>query len=114
MDNSLFVEACETTGLLTQYSGTRDGPSVTDFRQIINCKKSRTHGHGTEAFTGSLAGAGSGTLTWRIHFRSAFDCQTFDVADFVARGIVISGTGDLAGLRGSIEYEETTYDGVLH
>ena len=44
---------------------------------------------------------------------SAFDCQTFDVADFVARGVVISGTGDLAGLRGSIKFDETTYEGVL-
>jgi hypothetical protein len=112
--SSPFIERCATAGLLTDYSGTLDGASVTDFRQIFNCKKSRTHGHGAETFTGSVEGVGSGTLTWRIHFRSGFDCETFDGPDFVARGVVVSGTGDLAGLSGSIKFDATTYNGVLH
>jgi hypothetical protein len=111
---SPFVARCTATGAISQYSGTLAGESASDFRQIINCKKGRTHGHGTETFTGSLEGVGSGTLTWGIHFRSTFDCTTFAMADFVGRGVLTSGTGDLAGLNGSIQFGETTYEGVLH
>jgi hypothetical protein len=114
VDRSPAIETCSTTGLLTDYSGALAGGSVTDFRQIFNCKKGRTHGHGTETFAGSIDGVGSGTLTWRIHFRSGFDCETFDAPGFTAKGVVISGTGGLRGLRGSIRFGATTYDGVLH
>ena len=77
-------------------------------------KTGRTHGHGTETFTGSIAGVGSGTLAWGIHFDSAFDCATFTVSGFSGRGVVTSGAGDLANLNGSIQFGETTYDGALH
>jgi hypothetical protein len=80
----------------------------------VDPEKSRTHGHGTETFTGSIAGVGSGTLTWGIHFDSAFDCLTFAVSDFSGRGVITSGTDALAGLHGSIQFGDTTYDGALH
>jgi hypothetical protein len=113
-NGSPFVLRCTTTGFVSQYSGSLTGSSVTNFEQIINCKTGRTHGHGTETFTGSVAGVGSGTLTWGIHFDSAFDCLTFAVTGFSGRGVVTAGTGALAGLNGSIEFGEDTYDGELH
>jgi hypothetical protein len=113
-NGSPFVLHCTTTGFVSQYSGNLTGTSVTNFEQIIDCKKSRTHGHGTETFTGSIAGVGSGTLTWGIHFDSAFDCLTFAVSDFSGRGVITSGTDALAGLHGSIQFGDTTYDGALH
>jgi hypothetical protein len=113
-NGSPFVLRCTTTGFVSQYAGTLTGTSVVDFKEIIDCKTSRTVGHGTETFTGSVAGVGSGTLTWRIQFESAFDCATFAVSEFSARGDVIAGTGDLAGLHGSIQFGDVTYEGDLH
>jgi hypothetical protein len=113
-NGSPFVLRCATTGFVSDYSGSLTGTSVTNFEQIIDCKTGTTHGHGTETFTGSIAGVGSGTLAWGIHFDSAFDCATFTVSDFSGRGVVTSGAGDLAGLNGSIQFGETTYDGALH
>jgi hypothetical protein len=112
-EGSPFLLRCATTGFVSQYGGSLTGSSVTDFVQIIDCKAGRTHGHGTEMFTGSIAGAGSGTLTWGIHFDSEFDCTTFAVGGFSGRGVVISGSGGLAGLNGSIQFGDTTYDGGL-
>jgi hypothetical protein len=42
------------------------------------------------------------------------DCATFAVSGFSGRGVVTSGTGDLTGLNGSIQFGEVTYDGDLH
>jgi Protein of unknown function (DUF3224) len=113
-NGSPFVLRCTTTRFVSQYSGDLTGTSVANFEQIIDCKNGRTHGQGTETFTGSIAGVGSGTLTWGIHFDSAFDCGTFAVSDFSGRGDITSGTGDLAGLNGSIQFGIDTYDGELH
>jgi hypothetical protein len=113
-NGSLFVLRCTTTGLGSQYGGSLTGTAVADFTQIIDCRTSRTHGHGTETFSGSIAGVGSGTLTWGIHFKSAFDCTTFAVSDFSGRGVVTGGTGGLAGLNGSITFGDITYEGMLH
>jgi hypothetical protein len=63
-NGSPFVLRCTTTRFVSQYSGDLTGTSVANFEQIIDCKNSRTHGQGTETFTGSIAGVGSGTLTW--------------------------------------------------
>jgi hypothetical protein len=113
-NGSPFVLRCKTNGFVSQYSGSLTGSSVTDFEQIIDCKTGRTHGHGTETFTGVLTGLGSGTLTWGIHFESAFNCATFAVSGFSGRGVVTSGTDDLAGRNGRIQFGADTYDGELH
>jgi hypothetical protein len=114
-EGSPFVLRCTTTGFLSDYSGSLTGGSVADFEQIIDCKTGRTHGHGTETFTGSIAGVGSGSLTWGIHFDAAFDCGAeLPVSEFSARGVATSGTGDLAGLNGSIEFGDVAYEGELH
>jgi hypothetical protein len=110
---SPFILRCTTTGFVSQYSGSLTGSSVADFKQTINCNKSRTHGRGIETFTGSIEGVGSGTLTWRIRFRSAFDCATFAVSNFVGRGVIISGTGALANLRGRLHFGDVSYHGNL-
>jgi hypothetical protein len=39
---------------------------------------------------------------------------TFTVSDFSARGVATSGTGDLAGLNGSIDFSDVAYEGELH
>jgi hypothetical protein len=113
-NGSAFVLRCTETGFVSQYSGDLTGTSVANFEQIVDCKTSRTRGQGTDTFTGSVAGVGSGKLTWRIHFESAFDCGTFAVSDFSGRGDVTSGSGDLAKLNGSIQFGIDTYDGELH
>jgi hypothetical protein len=113
-NGSPSVLRCTTTGFVSQYSGSLSGSSVTNFEQIIDCKTGRTHGHGAETFTGSITGVGSGTLTWGIHFDSAFDCATFAVSAFSGRGVITSGAGGLVGLNGNIQFGDTTYDGELH
>ena len=113
-EGSPFIVRCTTTGLVSAYSGRLTGGSVADFDEIIDCKTGRAHGHGTETFTGSIGGLGSGSLTWGIHFESAFDCLTFAVSEFSGRGVVTSGTADLAGLNGSIEFGDLDYEGELH
>ncbi len=113
-NGSPFVLRCTTTGFVSQYSGDLTGTSVANFEQIIDCKTNRTRGHGTETFTGSLAGVGSGTLSWVVHFESDFDCAIFAVSDFSGNGVVTSGSGDLAGLNGRIHFGLDTYDGELH
>lgn len=64
-------------------------------------------------FTGTTAGVGSGTLTWNIRFTSSFDCATFAVADFSGSGAIVSGTGALAGLQGTLQFGESDYQGDL-
>lgn len=113
-NGSPFVLRCTITGFVSLYGGSLEGTSVTDFVQIIDCKTSHTLGYGTETFTGSVEGVGSGTLTWGIHFESAFDCATFAVSDFSGRGVVTSGSGDLAGLNGRLQFGDVTYEGELH
>src|SRR5213592_1714404 len=51
-----FKFRCETTGLVSQYSGDLTGTAVADFTALINCKTGRETGQGTETFTGSLVG----------------------------------------------------------
>ena len=61
--DSGFKFRCDTTGLVSQYSGDLTGAAVADFTALINCKTGRETGHGTETFTGSLAGL-QGRLTF--------------------------------------------------
>jgi hypothetical protein len=109
-----FIVSCTTTGFVSSYSGALSGTTTTTFTQVINCKTGRTQGKGIETFTGSIAGVGSGTLTWRDEFTSAFDCTTFAVSDFSGIGVALAGTGSLAGLHGELSFTDTTYAGALH
>src|SRR5437867_1466316 len=93
-----FIIRCSTSGFASSYNGALTGTTTTTFTQVINCKTGRTEGGGIETFTGSIAGVGSGTLTWMDEFSSAFDCTTFSVSDFKGIGVALSGTGSLAGL----------------
>jgi len=108
-----FVVRCSTSGFVSSYSGALTGTTTTTFSQVINCRTGRTQGSGVETFTGSIAGVGSGTLTWMDEFTAGFDCATFAVSGFRGVGVALSGTGDLAGLHGMLSFTETTYDGAL-
>jgi hypothetical protein len=108
-----FIFDCRTTGFVSQYSGDLTGTSVTDFTQQINCATGRTHGTGAETLTGSVAGVGSGTLTWRDVFDADFDCATFTASNFHGSGVDVKGSGGLAGMRGGLAFTDTTYDGTL-
>jgi hypothetical protein len=104
---------CSTTGLVSVYEGSLTGTSHADFTQIIDCARGFTFGSGVESFSGSVANVGSGTLTWRIFFRSKFDCSTFAVSDFSGLGVGFSGSGELADLNGVLRFGDVTYDGFL-
>jgi hypothetical protein len=104
---------CSTTGLESVYEGSLTGTSLADFTQIIDCARGSTVGSGRESFTGSVAHVGSGTLTWRIFFRSKFDCTTFSVSDFTGIGVDVRGGDGLAGLNGVLRFGDVTYEGFL-
>ena len=109
-----YLVSCETTGFVTGFSGTLVGSSSTDNAVLINCKKGRYLGEGTETFTGSVFGVGSGTSTWRLHFSGGVtpDCST--LTSFEGTAVLIHGTGDLAGLHGTLSFEDSTYSGSVH
>jgi hypothetical protein len=109
-----FVVRCTTSGFVSTYSGALTGTTTTNFTQVINCLTGRTQGSGVETFTGSIAGVGSGSLTWMDEFTAGFDCTTFAVSDFKGLGVALSGTGSLAGLHGMLSFTDTTYEGALH
>lgn len=113
-NGSPFVLRCKVAGFVSDYSGGLTGTTISEFAVRIDCITGRSHAHGTETFTGTVAGVGTGTLTWRIHATSAFDCATFTESGLSATGVVVSGTGALGHLNGSIEFGPTTYDGELH
>jgi hypothetical protein len=105
---------CDVTGFTSVYEGSLTGVSTVSFVQFIDCARSRTHGQGTETFDGSVAGVGSGTLTWKISFQADFDCNTFTVSGFDGKGAITGSTGDLAGAHGLLEFTEFDYSGTLH
>jgi hypothetical protein len=108
-----FVVRCDTSGFVSSYTGALTGTTTTELTQVINCRTGRTQGSGVETFTGSIAGVGSGTLTWMDEFTAGFDCTTFAVSDFKGLGVALSGTGNLAGVHGMLSFTDTTYDGAL-
>jgi hypothetical protein len=108
-----YILHCATTGVILDYYGDLQGSSVIDFTWTIDCKTGTMHAQGTETFTGSVAGVGSGTSTWTLNAHSGFDCTVFEFSDFSGTDVVVAGSGDLAGLRGSIHRADTTYDGEL-
>jgi hypothetical protein len=105
--------SCTQTGFVTAFLGSLQGASVADSVAQLDCAKLRYHGHGTETFTGSIAGIGSGTLTWQLHFTGILgpDCS---LLTFEGRGVVVSGTGGLASLRGNFDFTIDAYSGTLH
>jgi hypothetical protein len=111
---SASIVKCTTTGFVSQYEGSLTGSSTASFVQDIDCKTGRTHGHGKETFTGTVASVGSGSLTWGIHFDAELDCSTGALTGFTGTGVVNSGTGALGRLNGQLWFTETTYGGNLH
>src|SRR5262249_12980093 len=113
-----YLASCESTGFITGFTGTLVGSSNTASRVLIDCKTGRHHGEGTEVFTGSVAGVGSGTLTWRLHFSGGVTADCSEFTSFFGRGVVVDATGDLARLNGTLNFETTsessTYTGSLH
>ncbi len=104
---------CHVTGFTSQYSGSLSGTSVTSFEETLNCETGRASGKGTETFTGSVAGRGSGSLSWRISFESGFDCTTSSVFNFSAHAVIFTGSGDLVRVRGNIDFTLDDYTGRL-
>jgi hypothetical protein len=104
---------CETTGLKSAYTGDLAGETMSAFEQIIDCANGRTVGQGVETFSGSLRGKRPGTLTWRIVFAANFDCTSFFPSSFRGLGVVTGGSGALAGRRGFLRFDDTSYEGTL-
>jgi hypothetical protein len=104
---------CTTTGLASGYAvGDLQGTSTSRFRQVIDCARGKTVGHGSETFTGSIGGS-SGTLTWQLWFTSDFDCATFFPSNLRIVAVPTQGTGGLAGVRGVLVFDDVGYRGVL-
>jgi len=111
--SSFFLFRCDTRGLVSEYSGDLTGTAVADFTALINCETNRETGHGTETFTGSIAGAGSGTLAWTDQFSSNFDCDFFFPFDLDINSVAVNGSGEFADLQGKLAFTDTAYSGSL-
>jgi hypothetical protein len=109
-----FEFRCDTTGLVSQYTGDLTGTAVADFTSLINCKTGRETGHGTETFTGSLVGVGSGTLSWIDEFSSDVDCSSFFPFNLNINSVAVTGSEGFAGLQGRLTFTDTTFSGTLH
>jgi hypothetical protein len=113
-----FKFRCDTTGLVSQYSGDLTGTAVADFTSLVNCKTGRETGHGTETFTGSLTGGGSGTLSWIDQFSSDVDCSfapdLFIPFNLDINSVAVRGSEGFAGLQGRLTFTDTTFSGTLH
>jgi hypothetical protein len=113
-----FTFRCDTTGLVSQYSGDLTGSAVADFTGLINCKTGRETGYGTETFSGSLTGVGFGTLTWIDQFSADVDCSfapdLFIPFNLDINSVAVKGSGGFAGLQGRLTFTDTTFSGTLH
>lgn len=109
---------CDTTGLVSQYSGDLTGTAVADFTSLVNCKTGRETGHGTKTFTDSLTGGGSGTLSWIDQFSSDVDCSfapdLFIPFNLAINSVAVRGSEGFAGLQGRLTFTDTTFSGTLH
>ena len=76
VNDSGTLLTCTTPDFATKYTGDLTGTISSNFTWTINCTANRITGHGIETFTGSVAGVGSGTLTWATKFHARFDCST--------------------------------------
>jgi hypothetical protein len=109
-----FMFRCTTTGFTSQYSGDLVGTATADFTQLIDCKTSHATGTGVETFTGSVAGVGSGMLSWIDEFSWDIDCRTFIPFNLDINSVAVKGSAGLAGLQGRLAFTDTTYSGTLH
>jgi hypothetical protein len=107
------VLGCTVSGFTLVYSGSLQGHGVNTFRWIVNCATGKSYTDGTERFTGSVAGIGSGTLSWGVRSTGTFDCKKGEVTGISATQNLYSGTGALAGMYGSIHRGPGAYSGVL-
>jgi hypothetical protein len=107
------VLTCTVSGFTLDYSGSLQGRGVNDFRWIVDCNTGKTYTDGSETFTGSVAGIGSGTFSWGVRSTGTFDCDKGEVTSISAIHNLYTGTGDLAGLYGSIHRGPKHYAGVL-
>ena len=89
------------------------GRGVNAFRWVIDCRSGKSYTDGTETFTGSVEGVGSGTFSWGVRSRGTFDCEKAEVTSVSARENLYSGTDALAGLYGTMHRGPATYAGVL-
>jgi hypothetical protein len=105
--------SCDTPDFATRYGGDLTGTISTDFRWVINCNSDVIDGQGAETFTGSVARVGSGTLRWETKFHATFECSTQTLSSLHGTGTIMSGTGALAGLRGTLIFTEQEYSGIL-
>ena len=114
LDSSSFKFRCDTTGLVSQYSGDLVGNAVADFTSLINCKTGRETGHGTETFTGSILDMGVGTLTWMDQFSADVDCTSFIPFNLDINSVAVKGSDGFAGLQGRLAFTDTSFSGTLH
>ena len=56
-------------------AGALQGRGVNTFRWIVNCATGKSYTDGTERFTGSVEGVGSGTFSWGVQSTGTFDCK---------------------------------------
>lgn len=104
---------CATDGRGATFSGSLTGTSSSGYVAVVDCRAGRLSGHGSETFSGSVAGVGSGSLTLRTRVTAAYDCQTEELSAVVARGVVVVATGDLRSLRAALDIDGATYSGDL-
>jgi hypothetical protein len=107
------VLRCTSSGFTLVWAGSLHGRSVISYRGIINCTTGQAYTDGTETFTGSVEGVGSGTSSWGVQYHGTFDCKKGEVTSTSATENLYSGTGALASLYGSIHRGPGKYAGVL-
>ncbi len=106
--DSGFKFRCDTTGLVSQYSGDLTGAAVADFTALINCKTGRETGHGTETFTGSLVTLYLIIINFHHSIRFAPDFSSLQP------GHQLVAVKSPSGLQGRLTFTDTTFTGVLH
>jgi hypothetical protein len=104
---------CTESGVVLEYTGGLHGRGVNAFKGVIDCATGKSYTHGTETFTGSIDGVGSGTVTWGVQFSGTFDCKKGAVTSTSATQYVLSGTGALGALYGSVHRGPGTYSGIV-
>jgi hypothetical protein len=107
------VLTCTVSGFTLDYAGSLKGQGVNDFRWIVDCTTGKSYTDGTETFTGSVSGLGSGTFSWGVRSHGTFDCDKGEVTSISALHQLYSGTGDLAGLYGTFRRGPSHYSGIL-
>jgi hypothetical protein len=100
MDPEIGPWICNCTDTTT-YDGTFEGTSVVEYSLVMQEDLSNT-GEGEETFTGKVNGK-EGTLFLNYTFDGGMSSAGYQF--FTATYTIISGTGELAKLRGTLEIE---------